>query len=208
MMGSPMRSLALFTVSLVCLGCGRLPDAREAAVHVDVSYDFNAGCIVVVARDKAAPDKEGRDQEEVFDREPREANFAVFRREDWGRTLEIFVSARERDCNGPEVARHVREYTLDKAGKQMLEVTLSAPDQDDDGYVATSGGGTDCDDRHAESHPGESEICDGLDNDCLGGVDDGLPQHDFLRDADGDGFGVQADVARGLRGRDRELRLR
>lgn len=31
----------------------------------------------------------------------------------------------------------------------------------------------DCDDGSAEAHPGGGEVCDGLDNDCLGGVDNG-----------------------------------
>ena len=33
--------------------------------------------------------------------------------------------------------------------------------------------GDDCDDRSASAHPGGTEICDGVDNDCNGKVDDG-----------------------------------
>ncbi|MGK0359387.1 MAG: hypothetical protein ACI9U2_001689 [Bradymonadia bacterium] len=32
----------------------------------------------------------------------------------------------------------------------------------------------DCDDLRADQHPGRAEVCDGLDNDCNGDVDDGL----------------------------------
>jgi N-acetylneuraminic acid mutarotase len=39
------------------------------------------------------------------------------------------------------------------------------------GYVAD---GTDCNDHAASAHPGGVEVCDGLDNDCNGGVDDGI----------------------------------
>lgn len=48
--------------------------------------------------------------------------------------------------------------------------------------------GTDCDDLHAETHPGASEICDGMDNNCDGVVDEGQTLT-FYRDADGDGHG-------------------
>ena len=47
--------------------------------------------------------------------------------------------------------------------------------------------GNDCDDADPSNYPGNSEICDGQDNDCVNGSDDGLDT-----DADGDGvsFGV------------------
>ncbi len=48
---------------------------------------------------------------------------------------------------------------------------------------------TDCDDANADVHPGATEICDGLDNNCVGGVDEGLTLNTFYRDADGDGHG-------------------
>jgi hypothetical protein len=53
-------------------------------------------------------------------------------------------------------------------------VTLCGPD----GLSGTSD--DDCDDAEALSYPGNAEVCDGIDNDCLGGVDDGY-------DSDGDG---------------------
>jgi subtilisin family serine protease len=46
------------------------------------------------------------------------------------------------------------------------------------------GPATDCDDHNAAVYPGHVEICDGLDNDCNGIVDDAT-----LPDADGDGRG-------------------
>ncbi|HNI05051.1 MAG TPA: MopE-related protein [Flavobacteriales bacterium] len=49
--------------------------------------------------------------------------------------------------------------------------------------------GGDCDDSNPDIHPGASEICDGIDNDCANGVDDGLTVTTWYADADNDGFG-------------------
>lgn len=47
-------------------------------------------------------------------------------------------------------------------------------DLDGDGYIAAACGGTDCEDGNAAINPGTPEICgDGLDNNCVGGVDEG-----------------------------------
>jgi hypothetical protein len=55
------------------------------------------------------------------------------------------------------------------------------------GYVADN---SDCDDSYAEINPGGGEVCDGLDNDCNGLVDDGAVGAGlWYADADGDGFG-------------------
>jgi hypothetical protein len=51
--------------------------------------------------------------------------------------------------------------------------------------TATSG---DCDDSDASIHPGASEVCNGIDDNCDGSVDEGL-QTTYFRDADGDGYG-------------------
>ncbi len=56
------------------------------------------------------------------------------------------------------------------------------------GYVADD---SDCDDASASAHPGGTELCDGLDNDCDGTVDedDALDAATWYADGDGDGFG-------------------
>ena len=66
--------------------------------------------------------------------------------------------------------------------------TLPTTDEDGDGYSPADG---DCDDYNAEVHPGVPEICDGIDNDCDGGVDNEPVDGDlYATDADGDGFGA------------------
>jgi len=56
------------------------------------------------------------------------------------------------------------------------------------GYVAL---GTDCDDTEPEAWPGNDEVCDTLDNDCDGAVDeaDAVDAATWYLDADGDGWG-------------------
>jgi hypothetical protein len=56
------------------------------------------------------------------------------------------------------------------------------------GSVADSG---DCDDGDAAINPGASELCDGVDNDCDGRVDedDAVDADTWYIDADGDGYG-------------------
>jgi len=65
-------------------------------------------------------------------------------------------------------------------------------DADQDGYVDEFGEGClsnyppeelDCNDQLAAIHPGHAELCDEMDNDCNGAIDDGLDQ-------DGDGYRI------------------
>ncbi len=57
-------------------------------------------------------------------------------------------------------------------------------DADGDGYI------DECDDNNAAIYPGAAEVCDGLDNDCNGLVDDNaFDAATWYADTDGDGFG-------------------
>ncbi len=66
-----------------------------------------------------------------------------------------------------------------------------------DGYVNN---GLDCDDTRTLIRPGATEVCDGVDNDCDGEVDEDGAQFapDWWEDADGDGYGdPDGDVVTG-----------
>ncbi len=56
-----------------------------------------------------------------------------------------------------------------------------------EGYVSDD---TDCDDAVADTFPGAEEVCDGVDNDCNGDIDDGSTAlTTYYADLDGDGYG-------------------
>ena len=65
-------------------------------------------------------------------------------------------------------------------------------DLDGDGFAGPPDG-PDCNDLAASAYPGGVEVCDGLDNDCNGEVDDGVLLT-FYPDRDGDGFGDEEGV--------------
>ena len=64
------------------------------------------------------------------------------------------------------------------------DVSVTRVDRDGDGTPS----GEDCNDSVAEIFPGALEVCDGVDNDCDGEIDEGLAVTGYP-DTDGDGFG-------------------
>ncbi len=63
-------------------------------------------------------------------------------------------------------------------------------DEDGDGSPAGEGPDYDCDDTNAEVNPDAPELCDGIDNDCSGAIDDdALDATSWYADADRDGYG-------------------
>ncbi|MFT4976812.1 MAG: hypothetical protein ACI8S6_002717, partial [Myxococcota bacterium] len=74
--------------------------------------------------------------------------------------------------------KDLSDGTLDTGG--LSGVT----DGDGDGYDSSE----DCDDEDAQTHPGSAEVCDGIDNNCDGLVDEGVTTT-YYEDSDGDGFG-------------------
>ena len=64
--------------------------------------------------------------------------------------------------------------------------STSTPDADGDGWSDAE----DCADDDPSVHPDATEICDGLDQDCDGEVDDDAEEVLVYRDSDGDGYGA------------------
>jgi len=62
-------------------------------------------------------------------------------------------------------------------------------DDDEDGHPAS----TDCDDGDWFTWPGAPELCDEVDNDCDGTVDEDVVDRNWWADADADGWGADGD---------------
>ena len=82
-------------------------------------------------------------------------------------------------------------------------------DRDADGWTWLQG---DCDDDLASVHPGQIELCDGLDNDCDGLTDgaNAFGAQTWYADGDGDGYGdpdntvLACDLPEGASAEDRD----
>jgi hypothetical protein len=73
---------------------------------------------------------------------------------------------------------------------EVTDNKVTITDEDADGVSVEEG---DCNDADATIFPGADELCDEIDNDCDGSVDEDLLA-EYYPDADGDGFGLEAGV--------------
>ena len=97
---------------------------------------------------------------------------------------------KDNDCDGAIDEGVTEEFYVDSDGDGFgdPDATIEACDISE-GAVTDD---TDCDDGDATVYPGAPEICDGIDNDCDGEIDeDGTST--YYRDADGDGYGDPTD---------------
>ena len=94
---------------------------------------------------------------------------------------------KDNDCDG-SIDEGVTTYTwyrdADGDGYGNATVSQQACSQPS-GYVANS---SDCNDSNGAVHPGATEVCNGIDDDCDALVDEGV-QNTYYRDFDGDGYG-------------------
>ena len=74
--------------------------------------------------------------------------------------------------------------------KVQEDTIVADPDSDGDGFLASD----DCDDNNPEINAHALEICDGIDNNCDGNIDEDVMTV-FYVDADGDGFGHSETTA-------------
>ena len=89
------------------------------------------------------------------------------------------------DCDGmvDEGVMVAGYFDLDEDGHGLGE-TMGCP-----GAANFSVVNSDCDDADSSRHPDLGEVCDGVDNDCDGVVDENATFGTWYADADGDGFG-------------------
>jgi hypothetical protein len=95
----------------------------------------------------------------------------------------------DNNCNGQidEGTGNTYYRDADGDGYGNLSLSIKACSMPS-GYVSNS---TDCNDGDRKIFPGANEICDGIDNDCNGLIDEGVTLT-YYRDADSDGYGTPA----------------
>ena len=94
----------------------------------------------------------------------------------------------DNDCDGQiETGMAIQFYYLDADGDGYGDASDSYEGCEQvQGYVTNA---DDCNDADQTVHPDAQEICDGIDNNCDGTIDEGLLQTRYYADADGDGYG-------------------
>ncbi len=90
------------------------------------------------------------------------------------------------DCNDSDfdVNLGVAEATCDSVDNDCNPATLDEPDLDSDGWSTC----LDCNDADSSVNPGAIEVCNGVDDNCDGNIDEGV-LNTYYQDSDGDGFG-------------------
>jgi hypothetical protein len=95
------------------------------------------------------------------------------------------------DCNDNEASIYPGAAEIPYDGIDQDCDGSDLVDVDGDGYDAVRAGGDDCDDNNPNIHPGAEEVCDGVDNDCDGQIDEGV-KTTYYEDSDSDGYGNAA----------------
>jgi len=92
---------------------------------------------------------------------------------------------KDNNCNGQVdegvLVTFYQDNDGDGYGSSVFVQACTAPV----GYVAKSG---DCNDYNRDINPGASEVCNDIDDNCNGQIDEGLPTQKIYKDNDGDGF--------------------
>ncbi|WP_147449992.1 MopE-related protein [Corallococcus carmarthensis] len=93
-------------------------------------------------------------------------------------------------CDGAPSTQTLQFVDVPRGTVRSVRIDVSQSDADGDGHPSIATGGTDCDDANANIHPGATELCDGVDNNCVDGEADAPGMRTWFPDQDGDGYGV------------------
>ncbi len=109
-----------------------------------------------------------------------------------------FTALLDCDDNDANVNPDAEEVPYDGVDNDCDDETLD-DDLDQDGHDSDATGGGDCDDDDPMVNPDANEVCNGVDDDCNGAVDDNAGQS-WYQDADGDSWGDPDNIATGCDG--------
>ncbi|MCB9676436.1 MAG: putative metal-binding motif-containing protein [Alphaproteobacteria bacterium] len=98
----------------------------------------------------------------------------------------IVADGKDNDCSG-DADECYADNDFDGYSSSQVISTFDPNCSPTQGEASTYG--ADCNDAQASVNPGAAEVCDGIDNDCAGGIDDGLVFQQWWLDLDGDGYG-------------------
>jgi len=94
----------------------------------------------------------------------------------------------DNDCDGNVEKWYCADADGDGFGYPHLLITCLCSNFPISGAVWTTSANLDCDDSNPDIHPGAAEVCNYVDDDCDGQVDEYL-RPILFRDSDGDGYG-------------------
>ncbi|MBU0984159.1 MAG: putative metal-binding motif-containing protein [candidate division Zixibacteria bacterium] len=111
--------------------------------------------------------------------------YVIYKSEDWGDSWWDITTGLPTGYRATIAASALGpEFLYVGTAAGLFAAKFPAIDDDGDGYTETDG---DCDDTDPSVNPGAIEVCNGIDDNCDGSVDEGCVT--YYRDADGDGYG-------------------
>ncbi|WP_126934041.1 putative metal-binding motif-containing protein [Corallococcus sp. AB018] len=144
-----MRLFLVAVLASTLAGCSKGDELKSAALKVQVHYEgFRPGCVTLTVTDQAEVSQHvTKDVNVSAGAPPGTLSVAVFRQAGWSNDVKLLAQAHEQSCEGARVAIAEATASLAKDGITPVELLLAATDGDGDGYVVSSEGGTDCNDR-------------------------------------------------------------
>lgn len=170
------RSFALCLVAAAALSSGCAGCGDPAVVVVVRHGGFRPRCLLVRAHPEGRPAEASETR--ILLESPEQTGqrrVAVYALPEWGSRLALQAEAHEGACGGAVVARDGQTVSLGSEALPPVELNLLATDPDDDGFISTTAQlpGGDCLEDNWHVRPKQAEtLCDGLNDDCDGGVDD------------------------------------